>query len=378
MTLNSWALARRGVACVATAAMLAGCGTSSSSSSSSVTAVGHTLDIFISEPSGIASNRLQQNVVDAERLAFKQDSGQVHDYGLRLVVVRKPKISDNARAAIQDTSSIAYLGELAPGETEQTAGIANALDLLTVSATDNALELAQSTPAVSGAPSKYFESLSSYGYSFARVVASSQQEAAFDAHAIAATGGPVYIANDGSDYGRALAHAVSQAAPKYKLTVSASAAGAKAIFDAAASPSAAARFLNAAATSNPRAQLFGPSALYSPTFTAALSAAARSRMHVSVPGIPTRQLNGAGRTFRADFAATYRHEPSATAIFGYAAMAALLHVIAGQGENANDRAKVIKGFLSIKDLPSVLGPYSIDAGGNTSLTHFVLLRQGGG
>ena len=59
-------------------------------------------------------------------------------------------------------------------------------------------------------------------------------------------------------------------------------------------------------------------------------------------------------------------------------MAALLHVIAEEGENANDRAKVIKGFLSIKDLPSVLGPYSIDTSGNTSLTRFVLVRPGGG
>jgi ABC-type branched-subunit amino acid transport system substrate-binding protein len=188
----------------------------------------------------------------------------------------------------------------------------------------------------------------------------------------------VYITDDGSDYGRALAHALTQAASQHKLTVTSTASAAKAVFDAAASPSAAARFLNATAASNPGAQLFGPSALFTPAFSTALSPAARSRMHVSVPGIPTRGLNAAGRTFRSDFAAAYGHDPSTEAIFGYAAMAALLHVIADQGAAANDRAKVIKGFLSIKDLPSVLGPYSINASGDTSFTHFVLLRPGGG
>ena len=265
VTSNSWALARRGVACVAAAAMLAGCGTSSSSSRSSVDRGRSHADDLHQRAAGIAIESVAAGR-GRRRASWRSSRTRARSttIGLRLLAARKPKISDNARAAIQDTSAIAYLGELAPGATEQTVGITNALDLLQVSPTDTALELTQSTPAVPGAPSKYYESLSTYGHTFARVVPSSEQEAAFDAQAIAAAGGPVYIANDGSDYGRALAHALSQAAPNHKLTVSASVSGARAIFYAAASPAAAARFLNAAATSNPRAQLFGPSALYSP------------------------------------------------------------------------------------------------------------------
>ncbi len=74
-----------------------------------------------------------------------------------------PKLSDNARAAIIDSSSIAYLGEVAPGTSDQTVGITNALALLQVSPTDNALELSAHTPAVSGSPHSYYEQWGTYG-----------------------------------------------------------------------------------------------------------------------------------------------------------------------------------------------------------------------
>ena len=50
-------------------------------------------------------------------------------------------VRQRARLAIIDSSTIAYLGEIAPGAPTQTVGITNALDVLQVSPTDNALEL---------------------------------------------------------------------------------------------------------------------------------------------------------------------------------------------------------------------------------------------
>jgi branched-chain amino acid transport system substrate-binding protein len=378
MPRHSWAFARPGVACIAVAAALAGCSsTGASSSASSVTAKGTTLDIYLSEPPHATT--AQQDIVDAERLAFQQDKASAqHAYQLATIVVDKPELSDNARTAIQDKSAIAYLGELAPGDSEQTAGITNALDLLTVSPADTALELTEATPAIAGAPNGYYESLSTYGHTFARVVPTSGQEATFDAQAITAAGGPLYIASDTSDYGLALAHAMATAAAAIKLTVTKSESSAKAIFYAGVSPSAAARFFDGAATAAPAAKLYGSSALASPAFSDALTATARARTEISVPGFKPNALDGAGLQFVKDFDAAYHHEPSTEAIFGYAAMAAVLHVIARAGGNANEREKVVKGFLSIKQLPSVLGPYSIDKNGNTSLSSFVLLAPSGG
>jgi ABC-type branched-subunit amino acid transport system substrate-binding protein len=375
---NSWAFARRGAACVAVAAALAGCSsTGTSSSASSVIAKGTTLDIYLSEPP--QPTAVQLDIVDAEQLAFQQDKAAAeHAYQLAAIVVHKPELSDNARTAIQDKSAIAYLGELAPADSEQTAGITNALDLLTVSPADTALELTEATPAIANTPNGYYESLSTYGHTFARVVPTSGQEATFDAHAIAAAGGPLYIANDGSDYGLALAHAMSIAAAADKLTVTSNASSAKAIFYAGVSPSAAVQRFNSWATAVPAAKLFGSSALDSAAFTDALSATARARTQISVPGFEPSALDAAGLQFRKDFDAAYHHEPSTEAIFGYAAMAAVLDVIKKAGTNADDRKTVIEDFLSLKQLNSVLGPYSISKNGNTSLSSFVMLAPSRG
>ncbi len=113
------------------------------------------------------------------------------------------KVSDNARSAIIDKTAIAYLGEIAPGTSDQTAGITNALGLLQVSPTDTALELSQSTPAVADAPKTYFQSWGTYGRTFARVVPSSAVEAkALVAEMKAQSVKSLFVANDGSDYGR--------------------------------------------------------------------------------------------------------------------------------------------------------------------------------
>ena len=68
-------------------------------------------------------------------------------------------VRQRARTRSSTRDTIAYLGEIAPGASDQTVGITNALDLLQVSPTDNALELSQSTPAVLGRPKTFFESV---------------------------------------------------------------------------------------------------------------------------------------------------------------------------------------------------------------------------
>jgi branched-chain amino acid transport system substrate-binding protein len=354
---------------------IAGC-TSAGSSNSSVTATGDTLSIWLSVPPGAASDPAQQDVIDAERLAFQRNHGEVKDFKVRLRTAAGAELSDNARTAIQDTSAIAYIGELAPGSSEGTVGITNALDLLQVSPTDTALELTTSTPAVVGAPSKYYESWSTYGRTFARVVPDTAREAAADVAEMAAVHATsVYAGDDGSAYGAALAAAVVKDAPVHSLTVSRSLAGAGAVFYGSASPAAAARWFAKAAQADPDGRLFGPSALSSPAFAAALPAAAASRMYVSTPGFGASALPPAAVSeFVQPFVAAYHHQPAAEAIFGYEAVAAVLHVLAEAGAGASDRATVVHDFLALKDRASVLGTYSIDAAGDTSLASFVFER----
>ena len=70
------------------------------------------------------------------------------------------------------------------------------------------------------------------------------------------------------------------------------------------------------------------------------------------------------------FQRQYHRVPSPQAIFGYEAMAAVLAVLREDGGVANDRSKVARDFFAIRNRQSVLGTYSLNANGDTSLTDY--------
>ena len=152
----------------------------------------------------------------------------------------------------------------------------------------------------------------------------------------------LYIASDGSDYGKAIAQALRSDAPGAGVTIAASASGADAVFLAGSNAAAFANVVHA----NPSLQVFAPSALASPAAVSALGTSAGAKLYVSTPGFLPKELTAPGQKFLTDFKSTYGHVPSSQAIFGYEAMAAVLHVLAGAGTKANDRATVVKDFLA--------------------------------
>ncbi len=366
---------------IAAALVIAGCGTSGSSSgsASSVTVSGNTLHIYLSIPAALSSDPAAQDLVHAEELAFFAHHGEVKDFKLALLPLQSNKVSDSARTAIQDTDAIAYLGELAPGHSDQTVGITNAVDLLQISPTDTALELSQATPVVKGSPQTYFEAWGTYGRTFVRMVPTSAQEAgALVSKMVALKLHSVYVQHDSSDYGRALALEVAEVAAHAGLTLTTHRAAADAIFYGTDSPKLAAGYFTAAAASDPRAKLFGSSALNSGLFKPRLSAALIKNLYVTVPGFMPGALSPAGRAFQSAFTARYHHAPNVEAIFGYEAMSQLLAVLREAGKSANVRGTVVKDFLRSSRSGSVLGSYRIDSAGDTSLTAFVIEQLRGG
>src|SRR5581483_6032703 len=192
---------RTGVGAAALAALaLAGCN-AQSTQNSTVSATGTTLTIYISAPVGYQQDPQLADTIAAEQLAFNQDHGQVTAFRLRLQMLVNQKLSRSARTAISDTSAIAYIGELRPGDSEQSAGLTNAQDLLQVSPTDTALELTQATPTIPDAPKHFYESWSTYGHTFGRIVPNSAVEArAIVAEMKQAGVTQLYVSDDGSDY----------------------------------------------------------------------------------------------------------------------------------------------------------------------------------
>jgi ABC-type branched-subunit amino acid transport system substrate-binding protein len=369
--VTSRVLARgRAVCAWALLAVVAGGCASSGSSNSAVTVSGKTLTIYLSDAS-TSQPQVARDVLAAEQLAFKRGPSSVGGFNLQTKVV-SGRISDQARKAIQDQSAIAYLGEIVPHSSYASLGITNAVDLLQVSPTDNALELTQTTPAVPGAPDDYYESLGTYGQTFARVVPSSALEAKAQVAEMRTLGvTKLYVGNDGGSYGAAIANVINHDASGAIGLVS-NVGGADGAFYGTNSPASAARFFHSAVASNPQIKLFGPSALADPTIAGQLSAI--GHLYVSAPGFLKSNLPPAGSTFVSQFTSTYGHAPVPQAIFGYEAMAAVLAVLREAGTHANNRNTVVHDFLSLKNRQSVLGTYSMNSSGDTSLAQFVFSR----
>lgn len=369
-------LARAG-GCVALAAAVAGC---TAPASSTVTVAGQTLSVYTTVPPGGAGGQTAQDVLDAEQLALKQAAGKAGKYSLRLVVLRGAKVSDAARTAIQDKTAIAYLGEAVPGASADSIGITNAQDLLQVSPTDTAAALTQATAAVSGSPSVYYEAFKTYGHTFARVVPNTTLEAkALMAEMQARGVKRLYATGDGSDYAKTLQSSLSGDAAAASITLQPTVSGADAAFYAGMSPAAAASAFSDALSANPAMKLFAPSALADQSVVSALSAPTARRLEVSSPGfMPNALPTSASSQFVAPFQAAYGHAPATQAIFGYEAMAAVIAVLQQAGNAANDRTTVVHDFLTLKNRSSVLGTYSMNGAGDTSLGAFVINHVAGG
>jgi ABC-type branched-subunit amino acid transport system substrate-binding protein len=372
---------KRLVACAAVIAGVAGC-TGTGTTTPKVS--GGKLTIYASVPSGAASGQYA-DVVAAERLAFSGAANSLGRFHLQLRVIRG-SASDNARTAIQDSTAIAYIGELKPGASADSVGITNAQDVLQVSATDTALELTRATPAVAGAPDDYYESLKTYGRTFARVVPTSGSEARAQVSEMRVLGvHKLYVADDGSPYGSAIAYVVKHDVSSPMSAVQGppaasrvTAANADAVFFGSSSASSAAALFNAIASSAPRTKLLAPSALYDDGFVGRLSPAARRELYVSSPGFLNRDLPAAARgQYLQRFQATYHHHPAPQAIFGYEAVAAVLAALHRAGSAVNQRATVVRDFMVLHRGSSVLGSYSIDRYGDPTTAPFVFARVRG-
>jgi branched-chain amino acid transport system substrate-binding protein len=366
-----FARARALTACATAALGVAVAGCTTTAASSSVT--GGTLSVYLSVPPNSPAE--YQDVLAAERLAFQQAGSHVDKFTVRLVSFSGKEVSDNARQAIGDDTTVAYLGELAPGASEDTIGITNALDVLQVSPTDTAVEETQHTPAINNSPNHYYESLSTNNRTFARVVPTDALEAKFLVAQMQALGvKQLYVKSDGTAYGTALAHAVRSDASG-AITIASSPSSADGVLYAGRNSADAVATFNKAAAGNSAVKLFAPSALALSTFAAALSPPAQRVTYVSSPGFgPGSPVPPDGQQFASAFKAAYGHAPAAQAIFGYEAMSAVMATLREAGSSASNRGTVVKDFLRIRNRSSAIGTYSINANGDTSIAPFVLSR----
>ncbi|HXO08248.1 MAG TPA: hypothetical protein VN880_09450, partial [Solirubrobacteraceae bacterium] len=228
-------------ACAAIA--LAGCSTNAKGGASTVTVSGSTLTVYASQPPGGSGGQEASDMLHAEALALQHAGGKAGRYDVKLTPVDGHELSDNARTAIENKTSIAYLGELQPGTSQISVEITNQQGLLVISPADTAVYLTQPVPPpVSTSPSSYYPSRSTYNETFARVVPNSGTEAKAIVAEMQAQGvSRLDASSDGSTYGAATAEEVVRDAKAAGLSLVNSASGADGVFYGASVVSPASR-----------------------------------------------------------------------------------------------------------------------------------------
>jgi len=282
-------------------------------------------------------------------------------------------VGEDARRATSDSTAIAYVGDFESGATRTSLPITNEARMLQVSPASTALDLVSPFPGSDEVP----ELVQPSGErSFGRVIPDDEAQAAAGAAWARKLGAPrVATVTDGSEFGDTVAEEFAEEAQGLGISVERP-RGATELRAVGSNPhlvyyggtaEGALPLLTRAAREAPSATLMGTDALLlDPTFMREAGAIEPRLLLTAAAQDPAQLPPPEGPRFVRRYRREYGGKPDPYAAYGYEAIALLLDSIERAGGGA-DRPAVIDAFLGTTDRRSVLGTYSIDEVGNTTL-----------
>ena len=221
---------------------------------------------------------------------------------------------------------------------------------------------------------------------YARVVWNDQFQGAADAQVAKQLGlKKVYVLTDKETYGQGIATLFQMYAKKLGLTTMPStpqawdknatsyealaskirASGADAVFLGGSVCNDGGKLIkDLRAGLGPDVQLLGPDGWTPISATVQGAGTAVNGMYITQPGIPSKDLTGEGKVFVDDFKAKYGKEPDPYANYAAQAASILLEAIA---KSDGTRASVTEGLFNVDVKNGILGSFSIDENGDTTL-----------
>lgn len=355
---------------------------------------GEEVTIYSSQPLQGATRAQAVSVINGEKLALEQHGGEGGACPVRYVALDDSTaqaaqwdpaaVAANARRAIQDRSTIAYLGEFNSGASAVSLPILNEVPILQVSPSNTYVGLTKSEGAEPGEPEKYYPSgRRTYG----RVVPADQVQAAAVVRYMEDEGATrLYVLNDNEVYGSGIARNVEAGAEAAGIEVVANqgidtkaanyrslaerirSSGADAFFFGGNTYGNAVQLWKDVYAVNPDIKLFGPDGVAESSFYAEVGEPGRNTF-ITVSTLPPENYPPAAQDFFSAYTAAYGKQPETYGIYGYEAMSVVLDAMERAGDCA-DREAVLEAFFATRDRESVLGTYSIDADGDTTLTQY--------
>ena len=368
---------------------------------------GDTLTIYSSLPLQGTSKEQSEAVINGEKLALKQIDNKVGKYTIKYVslddsTAQNPGTADeaqtaqNARKAVQDETTIFYLGEFNSGGTKVSLPILNKAGIPQISPSNTYVGLTTDKPGSEpGEPEKYYPAQTR---TYARVVPADDIQGAALVTIMKEDGcKSVHIFNDKTTYGAGLARNIELAAEAQNLAVEgndgtdrnspnyrslAAKVNADCFVGSGVTGENYVQVFKDVAAAHPTIKLYGPDGVAEEAFTnpskggIPADVGARTKITVATLGLEEfkKRNNAEAEKFFTDFEEEYGDSsPDPYAIYGYETMALALASLKAVGDKANDREAVRAQLVeNTKDRESALGVYSIDENGDTTLTDYGL------
>jgi branched-chain amino acid transport system substrate-binding protein len=363
---------------------------------------GNQLTVYSSLPLQGASRVQAIAIQNGAKLALDQKGGRVGQYTIKYTPLDDATAqagqwdagptSANARKAAQDPTTIAYIGEYNSGASAISMPILNEGQVPQISPANTAVGLTVNEPgAEKGEPNKYYPAGKRH---YLRVVPRDTIQGAALATLMKDDGcKSVYIVNDKEVYGAGLAKNVQNSAgeqgiqvlgndgfdpkaPNYRsLASKIKGRNPDCLMQSQVVETNGVQMTKDLAAANPNARIYGPDGLaissYADPKEGGIPADLARRVKVTVATLSPDEYPPEGRKFFSDFRAKYKaKDPDPYAIYGYESMALVLDAIEKAGAKGNDKAEVLRQLQNTKNRKSVLGTYSIDENGDTTVTDY--------
>lgn len=290
----------------------------------------------------------------------------------------------NANTAVADRTVVAYIGTFNSGAAKLSIPILNQANLVMVSPANTYPGLTKQGKGEANEPNVYYPNGKR---NFARVVPADDLQGSAAANFAKLLGVKrVYILDDQELYGKGIADIFDSTAKKLGLQV----LGHEGIDPKATDYKALMTKIKAlnpdliyfgGITSNNAGQLvkdmrnvgmtpaqvkfMGPDGIFDQAFIDAAGKDAEGS-YATFGGVPAKELKGAGKTWYESYKKQYNAEPEAYAAYGYEAAKAVVNGI--NKVCKNDRAAIRDAVMNTKDFKGLLGTWSFDANGDTTLT----------
>ena len=387
---------RRAIAAIlitALAGLVVACGSDPSEETS------RTLRIYVSAP--MEAGRGGEDTVAAVRIAVQNAGGAVDSAAIDVVGLNDAAedgsfdpelVRRNAKRAVADDETIAYIGEFDSGGTEIAMPILNRAGILHISSGSTAVKLTEPSPAEG-------EKLRPTGLTtFGRVVPNDTiQAGALEEYMGQESVHRAWVVDDGGTYGVGLHELFEDAAEAKGIEViggqtvtdrtsfgdlaeKISKADPNALLFAGADHHLAYDLFVAVDRTNSHIKLFGGDGLALSGFLTTLGPIELDT-YVTAPQLPTGNYARSGEDFLDGFREEYGRDAEPMAVFGYEAGAVVIDSIRRgvRGNIATEPISLLQdgtreAFFDTTERASPLGSYSIDADGDTTLTFYGAYR----